>query len=43
VLHFPPALAEEGVTIKDTWHALGMRSTGSNEDDRGVFVPEAPG
>jgi alkylation response protein AidB-like acyl-CoA dehydrogenase len=42
VLHFPIAFADEGVTIKDTWHTLGMRSTGSNDVMiEGVFVPES--
>ena len=42
VLHFPVAFADEGVTIKDTWHTLGMRSTGSNDVMiEGVFVPES--
>jgi alkylation response protein AidB-like acyl-CoA dehydrogenase len=42
VLHCPIAFADEGVTIKDTWHTLGMRSTGSNDVlIEGVFVPES--
>jgi alkylation response protein AidB-like acyl-CoA dehydrogenase len=42
VLHFPIAFADAGVTIKDTWHTLGMRSTGSNDVlIEGVFVPES--
>ena len=42
VLHFPVALDAPGVSILDTWHALGMRGTGSHDivlDD--VFVPDA--
>jgi len=42
VLHFPIAFADAGVTIKDTWHTLGMRSTGSHDVMiEGVFVPES--
>jgi alkylation response protein AidB-like acyl-CoA dehydrogenase len=42
VLHCPIAFADEGVTIKDTWHTLGMRSTGSNDVMiEAVFVPES--
>ncbi len=41
VLHFPIALGDEGVTITDTWHTLGMRSTGSHDVViAGMFVPE---
>jgi alkylation response protein AidB-like acyl-CoA dehydrogenase len=41
VLHFPISFADEGVTIMDTWHTLGMRGTGSNDVIiEGVFVPE---
>jgi acyl-CoA dehydrogenase len=42
VLHFPVSFADEGVTIIDTWHTLGMRGTGSNDVMiEGVFVPES--
>jgi alkylation response protein AidB-like acyl-CoA dehydrogenase len=41
VLHFPIPFADEGVTITDTWHTLGMRGTGSHDVMiEGVFVPE---
>ncbi len=42
ILHFPVPLDAPGVRILDTWRALGMRATGSNDvvlDD--VFVPDA--
>ncbi|MDQ3036480.1 MAG: acyl-CoA dehydrogenase family protein [Myxococcota bacterium] len=42
VLHFPLALAAEGVRMLDDWHTRGMRGTGSHtvliED---AFVPDA--
>lgn len=41
VLHFAVPLSSEGVKIKDTWRAMGMRGTGSTEvalDN--VMVPE---
>jgi alkylation response protein AidB-like acyl-CoA dehydrogenase len=42
VLHFPIPLDAPEVTILDTWHTLGMRSTGSHDVQiDGVFVPEA--
>jgi alkylation response protein AidB-like acyl-CoA dehydrogenase len=42
VLHFPVPFADEGVTIMDTWHTLGMRGTGSHDVMiEGVFVPES--
>ena len=42
VLHFPVPFADEGVTITDTWHTLGMRGTGSHDVViEGVFVPES--
>lgn len=42
VLHFPVALRADGVRILDTWHTLGMRSTGSHDVVLdGVFVPDA--
>lgn len=42
VLHFPVPASADGVTVKDSWYTMGMRSTGShgvafNE----VFVPES--
>lgn len=41
VLHFPMPFADEGVTITDTWHTLGMRGTGSHDVMiEGVFVPD---
>jgi alkylation response protein AidB-like acyl-CoA dehydrogenase len=42
VLHFPVPFADEGVTIMDTWHTLGMRGTGSHDImiER-VFIPES--
>jgi acyl-CoA dehydrogenase len=42
VLHFPVPLAAAGVRILDTWHALGMRGTGSHDlllEE--VFVPQS--
>jgi len=42
VLHFGVALKGKGVTILDTWHALGMRGTGSHDVElERVFVPDA--
>ena len=42
VLHFPIAFTDAGVTIKDTWHTLGMRGTGSHDVMiTDVFVPES--
>jgi acyl-CoA dehydrogenase len=41
VLHFPVPFSSEGVSIQESWQALGMRGTGSHTvvlDD--VFVPE---
>jgi alkylation response protein AidB-like acyl-CoA dehydrogenase len=41
VLHFSVALKAEGVTIRDTWRAMGMRASGSNDVVLdGVYVPE---
>lgn len=42
VLHFAVSLKASGVTIRDTWHTLGMRGTGSNDVEMvQVFVPDA--
>lgn len=42
VLHFPLSLKADGVRILDTWHVMGMRSTGSHDTAiEGAFVPEA--
>lgn len=42
VLHFPVSFADQGVTIMDTWHTLGMRGTGSHDVMiAGVFVPDS--
>lgn len=42
VLHFAVSLKAPGVTVLDTWRALGMRGTGSHEVVlKDVFVPEA--
>jgi len=42
VIHFPVALDAPGVTVLDTWRALGMRGTGSHDIElKDVFVPEA--
>jgi alkylation response protein AidB-like acyl-CoA dehydrogenase len=41
VMHFPVALDAPGVTVLDTWRAVGMRGTGSHDVSlEGVFVPE---
>ena len=42
VIHFPVPLDAPGVTVLDTWRALGMRGTGSHDimlED--VFLPDA--
>ncbi|HET8531628.1 MAG TPA: acyl-CoA dehydrogenase family protein [Methylomirabilota bacterium] len=42
VLHFAIPLDAPGLEIKNTWHALGMRGTGSHDIVLdGVFVPDA--
>jgi alkylation response protein AidB-like acyl-CoA dehydrogenase len=42
VIHFPVALDAPGVTVLDTWRALGMRGTGSHDIElKDVFIPEA--
>ena len=41
VLNMSVPFASEGVEVLDTWDAMGMRGTGSNEVDlQDVFVPE---
>ncbi|WP_431281820.1 acyl-CoA dehydrogenase family protein [Humitalea sp. 24SJ18S-53] len=42
VLHFGVPFRAEGLRVLDTWHALGMRGTGSHDVTlEEVFVPEA--
>jgi|GEM_PF-128762 len=42
VLHFPVPANADGVTVKDSWYTLGMRSTGSHGVEfKDVFVPES--
>ena len=42
VLHFAISFGSEGVRLVETWHALGMRGTGSHDVVlENVFVPEA--
>jgi alkylation response protein AidB-like acyl-CoA dehydrogenase len=42
VLHFAIPFDAPGLEIKDTWHTLGMRGTGSHDIVLdGVFVPDA--
>jgi alkylation response protein AidB-like acyl-CoA dehydrogenase len=42
VIHFPVPLRAPGVRVLDTWHALGMRGTGSHDVElESVFVPDA--
>jgi acyl-CoA dehydrogenase len=42
VLHFGVSLRAPGVTILDTWRAMGMRGTGSHDIElNDVFIPEA--
>ena len=41
VIHFAIPIKSEGVRIENTWNALGMRATGSNDVImEAVFVPE---
>lgn len=41
VLNMAVPMASDGVTVLDTWDALGMRGTGSHDVElRDVFVPE---
>lgn len=41
VIHFAIPIKSEGISIENTWNALGMRATGSNDVImEGVFVPE---
>jgi alkylation response protein AidB-like acyl-CoA dehydrogenase len=42
VYHLPVSVKAEGVKILDTWHAHGMRGTGSHDIQlENVFVPDA--
>ena len=42
VLHFAIPFSSEGVNVVETWHALGMRGTGSHDVVlENVFVPDA--
>jgi acyl-CoA dehydrogenase len=42
VLHFGVPLKAKGVTIKNTWRAMGMRGTGSNDIElKEVFIADA--
>ncbi len=42
VIHFPVPLDAPGVTVLDTWRALGMRGTGSHDIQlKDVFIPDA--
>ena len=42
VFHLPVPLNAPGVTVLDTWRALGMRGTGSHDIQLdGVFIPES--
>jgi alkylation response protein AidB-like acyl-CoA dehydrogenase len=42
VLHFAIPFSSEGVNLVETWHALGMRGTGSHDVVlENVFVPDA--
>lgn len=42
VLHFAAPLKAPGVTVHETWRAMGMRGTGSHDVElHGVFIPDA--
>jgi len=42
VLHFPVPMRGAGVTVVETWRAMGMRGSGSNDVVfEGVFVPDS--
>jgi acyl-CoA dehydrogenase len=42
VLHFAVPFKAKGLRILDTWHAMGMRGTGSHDVElKDVFVPDA--
>lgn len=42
VLHFAAPFRAEGMRVVETWHAMGMRGTGSHDVEMdGVFIPEA--
>lgn len=41
VIHFPVPFSAEGLSVSDTWRAMGMRGTGSNDIQLAdIFVPE---
>jgi alkylation response protein AidB-like acyl-CoA dehydrogenase len=42
VLHVPLSMQDPDVRVVETWHAMGMRGTGSHDVEiRDVFVPDA--
>jgi indole-3-acetate monooxygenase len=42
VIHFAAPMTAPEVRLKDTWHTLGMRGTGSHDVDiEGLFIPDA--